>query len=268
MSIPASDSTISKIRGLLKKAEGLIRLGDENSQREADALNEKAAELIGKYGVNQALLAAQGKVEDPIVARFVAIPEGYAVDLRSLIYNITVALGGQMVYLKRRKSGTVQSYTYTAHIFAHQSTFDRIVFLFDLLQNQMLVGAASAQVPSWENARSFRKSWMSGFTAAIRDRLDRNEEKAVVERDKLAIEADSENPTVNDLGLCNGMSMALVVVDRSRAVEDKFATAYPKGTVSRSYRRLAGSGRTQGYSAGRRANIGNAVGGGRTAIAH
>jgi hypothetical protein len=259
----ANDPMISKIRNLLKKAQSVA------GTPEADQYNEKAAELIAKYGVDQALLAAEGKIDDPIVSEHVAIADTYAVDLRTLIFNITTALGGQMVYLKRRRPGTAQSYTYTAHIFGHRSTLDRAIFLFDLIQGQMLTGAAIAQAPSWENVRSFRKSWMSGFTAAIRDRLSRNEEQAVVDFDNAkAIESDSDDLTLDRfLGESSGsMSMALVVLDRASAVEDRFRIAYPKSAVTKSYRSLRGSGRSKGYVAGQRANIGNSVGGGRKAL--
>jgi uncharacterized protein DUF2786 len=245
----ANDPMISKIRKLLQQAEGAARLGNTE---EANAFNEKATELITKYGVDQAKLAAEGQIDDPIASEHVAIPDTYAVDMRNLIFNITVALGGQMVYLKRRRPGTAQSYTYTAHIFGHRSTLDRVIFLFDLLQSQMLVGASAAQVPAWENARSYRKSWMAGFAIAIRDRLSRNEQKAA---------AESNSPAIS-----SGIGMELVLLDRSKAVEASFSAAYPKGTVSKSYRTLRGSGRSHGYAAGQRANIGNAVGNNRKVL--
>lgn len=249
----ATDPKIETIRKILKKAEAAARLGTQEGQTEADRCNEMASKLIAKFGVDQALLAVEGKIDDPIVSERVAIPDNYAVDLRVLIFSIITALGGQMVYLKRRRPGTVRSYTYTAHIFGHRSTLDRTIFLFDLLQNQMLLGAAAAPVPYWENARSYRKSWMSGFTTAISERLSRNEKQAADESERPAIES--------------GVSMALVLVDRSKAVENMFVAAYPKNTVVKSYRTLSGSGHGQGYVAGHKANIGNAVGNGsRVAI--
>lgn len=245
----ATDPQIELIRKLLKQAESAAKVGN---QTEADSFNEKAAQLIAKWGVDQARLAAEEKIEDLIVSERIALPDTYTRDLRILLYGITTSLGAQMITNKIRRPDTVQSYTYTAHIFAHQSTFNRIVFLFDLLQSQMLLGAAAASVPTWENARSFRKSWMDGFSAAIRARLKRTEHEAAV---------DAEKPAI-----ASGASMEVVLFDRNKAVEDRFQLAYPKGTIVKSYRILNGSGRSQGYAAGKRADLGNGVGGSRTAL--
>lgn len=243
MSNFATDPKIELIRKLLKQAEGAARLGH---QAEADAFNERAVELIAKYGVDQALLAAEGKIEDPILSRHIAIAEDFALDRRALMFAIVRGLNCKAVYNARLRPGTTKSYTYTMHVFAHQSDMERIIFLFDLLQPQMLVGAAAAQVPSWENARSYRKSWMSGFSAAIEDRLSKNEKKA--------IDAASTGTDI-------------VLFNRSSAVVARFEVAYPSKSLTKSYRRLSGSGRANGYAAGQRANIGNTVGGSRTAIA-
>lgn len=239
----ANDDQIKLIRKLLQRAEGAAKLGN---QAEADTYNEKAAELIAKYGVDQALLAAEGKIEDPILSRHVTLDDDWTADRRGLIFAIVRALKAKAVYNQKLKPGTYQSYTTIVHVFAHQSDLERILFLYELLAPQMIVGAAAARAPYGENARSYRKSWMNGFTAAIQDRLDRSEKKAATEA---------------------GTGTDLVLFDRSTAVEQRFNDTYAPKSIRKTTRTLRGTGRASGYSAGSRANIGNTVGGGRTAIA-
>jgi hypothetical protein len=232
----ATDPQIATIRKLLKKAEGAAKLGQ---QVEADVYNEKASELIAKYGIDQALLAASGEKQDKIISKRIQLSDIYTMDKRVLFNSIVKGLGAQVVFLRSHRSGTSRSYSQTAYVFAYESDMERIEFLFEMLQPQMLFGAVAAEVPNWENPRSFRKSWMAGFSAAIRDRLSRNEKKAAA---------------------AAGAGTDIVLYDRSKAVEDVYTLANLKTrTVTRS---LNGTGRSQGYSAGTRANLGSAVGNG------
>jgi len=226
-----NDQMLNKVRALLMKAQSAAEIGNTE---EANAYNEKAAELITKYRVDQAKLADAGEVQDKLTSKKITIPENYAMDKRVLLACITLALGGKMVVLSNRRSGTHQSYTYTAHIFAYESDLERIEFLFDLLSNQMVLGAASAEVMPWENKRSFRKSWMAGFANAIYHRLQRNTKQAVA---------------------AAGTGTDLVLRNRNADVERMHDQAYPslgKATP----RNLSGSGRDQGYAAGMRASLG------------
>lgn len=246
MSDFANDPTIRRVRALLKKAESLAKMGDLNSDTEAEACNEMAAKLIAKYGIDQALLAERGEIKDVIINKLIELTGDYIIDKRVLLNNIVKALGAQAIFLRARRPGTVQSYKLTAHVFAYETDMDRIEFLFDLLQPQMFLGAVAAQVPYGENARSFRKSWMSGFVSAIAGRLKRTHKEAAAEA---------------------GVGTDLVLFDRSSAVELEYNLIHdPKSVVMAGARRLSGSGRSQGYAAGRRANIGNTVGGGRKTL--
>ncbi|HEY6019075.1 MAG TPA: DUF2786 domain-containing protein [Candidatus Paceibacterota bacterium] len=242
MSNFATDPMIEKIRKILKKAESAARIGN---QEEADSANEMAAKLIAKYGVDQALLASKGEVQDVLSTLYIELTGNFVADKRTLLFSITEGLGAKSIFIKRRRPGTVQSYSYIAHIFAFESDLRRIEFLYDMLVNQMLVGAAVAKVPTYESARSYRKSWMYGFADAIRNRLQRNETKAAVEA---------------------GAGTDLVLFDRKTAVEARFEFAYPSKDRVSLTRRLSGSGRSDGYAEGQRANLGNNVGGSRRAL--
>lgn len=237
----SNDPTIRRIRGLLNQAKSAASLGNQD---EANAFNEKASALIAKYGVDQANLADKGQISDPIITKMFSIPTNYAMDQRVLLSWIVRALGCKSAVLRQPRPGTWQSYTYSVHVFAHQSDMDRIGFLFELLAPQMILGAASARCPSWENARSFRKSWMQGFASAIYNRLQRTQKEAV-----------AEASTGTDL----------VLLKRDKAVEVKFTQSYP--SLRSVPRTLQGSGREQGYAAGQRANMGTSVTNGSRAAA-
>lgn len=241
-----NDPQIRRISALLKKAESLVRMGDENSQREADACNEMAAKLISKHNIDQAMLAAKGEIEDAIISKYIRMSDGYTIDKKVLLNSIIKALKAQVVFIKTRRPGTEQSYKYVAHVFAYERDLERIEFLFEMLQPQMLLGAAAAQAPYWENKRSFRKSWMLGFSAAIKERLQRTQTEATAEA---------------------GAGTDLVLFDRSQAVKQSFDIAHPPKGISRTPRSLQGSGLSQGYVAGQKASFGdNQLGNSRRAL--
>lgn len=241
MSDFTNDPKISVIKALLKQAESAAKLGN---QAEADTYNEKASALIAKYGVDQALLAEKGQIKDALISRRITIPDNYAMDKRVLLHRIVIALGAKVIFLTIKKPGTAQSYSYVGHVFAFESDMERIQFLFDLLSTQMVLGAAAANVPLWENARSYRKSWMLGFADAINARLKRHVKQASTD---------------------SGTGTDLVLFNRSSAVEKAYKTAYPKTHTSG--RSLQGTGRSDGYAAGQRASLGtNNIGGSRVAL--
>lgn len=230
-----NDPQITLIRKLLKKAEGAARLGTPAGDIEANLFNEHAAVLIAKHGVDQALLAEKGEIQDAIISKMIPILGTYAMDRRVLLGHIILAFGAKAVIIPNHRVGTYQGKTYTIHVFAYESDMNRIEFLFEMLQPQMLLGAAAAYVPYYDNVRAFRKSWMSGFAAAVYNRLKRNETKAA---------ADA------------GVGTDLVLFNRSAAVERAHDEAYPK-LGAPTTRKLAGSGRSQGYAAGTRASLGD-----------
>lgn len=237
------DPKIELIRRLLAQAESAAKIGNE---AEAESFNNKATQLISKYGVDQALLAAKGEIQDAIISRYMRISDNYAMDKRSLLNAIVHGLGAQVIFVLSLRPGTAQSYSYTGHVFAYEGDLERIELLYDLLSSQMLFGAAAAQVPSWESARSYRKSWMSGFAEAIRLRLMRTEKEAATDA---------------------GVGTDLVLFDRNTAVKLEFDLAHDPKKTKFVGRHLGGSGREDGYKAGKQANMGNNLGGARKSLA-
>ncbi|HEU0240961.1 MAG TPA: DUF2786 domain-containing protein [Micromonosporaceae bacterium] len=226
-----SDAILDKVRKLLAKAED-----PACTPAEAEAFTAKAAELIAKYGVDSALLAAADPTVDPVGDLVVEVLAPYALDKCGLLAGVAAALRCQCV---RRQGWTGQHKTFAVHLFGHDSDLRRVELLFTSLLVQAGFALGAQVVPGWENVAAYRRSWFAGYTSAIVARLRAAEDRAAAtaERD------------------VRGRSVALVLADRGAEVSRRLADTYPRVRTA-GPRRLAGSGARHGYEAGRRADIG------------
>ncbi len=227
-----TDVMLDKVRKLLAKAED-----PGCTPAEAAALNDKAAELIAKYGVDRALLAAAAPEADPVGDRNISIYAPYALDKASLLGVVAFALRCRSVRTKRR---TTVGFSYGMHLFGCASDLERTELLYTSLLVQASYGLAATFVPVDEPVAAFRRSWIAGFTQAVGIRLREAEQRATAAADH-----------------GGGPSMELVLADRSGRVDTRVSEVYPRlGTAPP--RRLAGGGRGHGYAAGQRADLGGA----------
>jgi hypothetical protein len=216
------DGLLARVRKLLAKAED-----PACTPAEAEAFTAKATELIAKYGVDQAMLAAGDPAADPVGDRVVPLDPPYALDKAGLLASVAVPLRCRVV---RRTRDGVQ-----VHLFGHAADLERVELLFTSLLVQAAHGLAAVPVPAEEHPAAFRRSWLAGFAHAIGARLWESEKSAVAE----------------------APGAELVLVRRTDLVDRRLSEAYPKlRTASR--RRLAGGGLEQGYAAGRDADLGGA----------
>lgn len=234
-----TDAVLDKVRKLLAKAED-----PGCTPAEAAALNDKAAELIAKYGVDRARLAANAPEADPVGDRTISVYPPYALDKAGLLGTVAYSLRCRSVRSQRRTSvGQV----YGMHLFGCASDLERTELLFTSLLVQASYGLAAAHVPVDESVAAFRRSWLVGFTQAVGKRL---------------LEAERRAAATDDAG--DGPSMALVLADRGDRVDRRVTEFYPRlGRAAP--RRLMGSGRRSGYAAGERADLGGARLGRRSA---
>jgi hypothetical protein len=228
-----TDTMLEKVRKLLAKAED-----PGCTPEEAAALNDKAAELIAKYGVDRALLAAASPEVDPVGDRVVSIFAPYALDKSGLLATVAGALRCRSV---RRKEWAGGAYSYTMHLFGFASDLERTELLYTSLLVQASLGIAATHVPDWESPAAFRRSWIVGFTYAVGKRLTEAERRASAEATAAATSG--------------GPSVALVLADRGHRVDRRVEEAYPRLRAS-APRRLQGSGLEGGYAAGQRADLG------------
>jgi hypothetical protein len=223
-----SDAMLGKVRKLLAKAED-----PACTPAESAAFTAKATELIARYGVDRALLAARDPTSDPVGDRVIDIEAPYALDKAGLLAAVADPLRCRCV---RRREGN----GFSLHLFGFASDLARVEMLFTSLLVQAAHGLAGTPVPPGAHPAAFRRSWLAGFAQVVGGRLRAAEAGAVA-----ASEAAGQP------------SVALVLADRSDRVQRRVVEAYPRLRAA-STRRLAGGGYSSGAAAGQRADLGGA----------
>ena len=229
MNTEASNRLLDRVRKLLAKAE------DESvTPPEAQALTAKAAELMAKYGIDRALLAADRPETDQPSSRMLDIDNPWARVKAHLLCGLGSALRCQCILLTTARPGT------RIHIFGYASDIERTDVLYTSVLIQMWHGLAGAQVPAWSgSSRAWRRSWMLGFATAVVSRVRAAEHQA-------AREATSPGP--------DGSRTAIVLHDRSELIRREAERAYPLTRTARVT--YSGTGYRDGYAEGQRADIG------------
>ncbi|MEU4779693.1 DUF2786 domain-containing protein [Micromonospora sp. NPDC023633] len=218
-----SDAMLSKVRKLLAQAED-----PACTPAESAAFTAKATELIARYGVDRALLAARDPATDPVGDRVVEVVAPYARDKAGLLAAVADPLRCRCV---RRQEGA----GFAMHLFGFASDLERVELLFTSLLVQAAHGLVGAEVPAGAHVAAFRRSWLAGFAQVIGMRLRAAEAGAVAE--------------------AGAPSVALVLADRSDRVRHRVAEVYPRLRTA-APRRLAGGGFGSGAEAGHRADLG------------
>ena len=230
MNSETPDALLDRVRKLLVKAEA-----DGVTQAEAQALTAKAAELMAKYGIDRALLAAVRPETDRPADRVIDIGNPWARVQAHLLCGLASALRCQCVILPRTGPGS------RIHMFGFASDIERTDVLYTSLLLQMWQGLSAVAPPAWSRSpRAWRRSWLLGFTTAV------------VARVRAAEQAAAARAAHAPAG--NGATAALVLADRTEIIERTLRRAYP---VTRSSRvTYSGSGYGTGYTQGQRADIG------------
>ncbi len=222
---------LDRVRKLLAKAEA-----DGVTPQEAQALTAKAAELMARYGIDRALLAADRPETDRPANRIVDIDNPWGREKAHLLCGLAGALRCQCVLLTGRRPGS------RVHVFGFASDIERTDLLYTSLLVQMWHGLAAARVPGHSrNPRAWRRSWLLGFATAVIARVRDAELRA-------ARGAGAGRPGSSERA-------ALVLADRSAIVRRQVALAYPVTRMSKVT--YTGSGYGDGYAEGQRADIGS-----------
>jgi hypothetical protein len=223
---------LERVRKLLAKA------GDESvTPPEAQALTAKAAELMAKYGIDRALLAADQPETDQPADRIVTVENPWGRVKAHLLTGLATALRCQCVLLPARDGMRV-------HLFGYASDLERADLLYTSLLVQMWHGLVAAPVPEWASSpRAWRRSWLLGFASAVVARVRTAEETAASQA------AGGSRPA-------SASRTALVLADRSDVIRGHVGQAYPR--LRRSRISYSGSGYGTGYAQGQRADIGTA----------
>jgi hypothetical protein len=232
------DRMLERVRRLLAKAEGAA------NDAERDAYNAKAAELIARYGIEEALLAADRHEQQQPGDRVVDLHPPYARDKGSLLAAVATPLRVRVV-LRSSRGIREASPRLSMHLFGMEADLERVDVLFTSLLVQAAHGLAVARPDDpYESVAAYRRSWMIGFAAVIQRRL--SEAGAAV-----TAEADATRGSNGR----DGVSASLVLADRSQLVDAAVSQAYPRLRTARG-RSLSGSGSGDGAAAARRADLG------------
>jgi len=226
----APGALLDRVRKLLVKAEA-----DGVTPAEAQALTAKAAELMAKYGIDRALLAAARPETDRPADRVIDVGNPWARVRAHLLCGLASALRCQCVILPRTGPGS------RIHVFGFASDIERTDVLYTSLLLQMWHGLSAASPPGWaQSPRAWRRSWLLGFATAV------------VARVRSAEEAAAARAAAVPAG--NGSTAALVLADRTEIIERALRQAYP--VTRRSRVTYSGTGYRHGYAEGQRADIG------------
>ncbi len=139
MSSEVADPLLARVRKLLAKAEDA-----GVTPAEAQALTAKAAELMAKYGIDRALLAARRPETDRPADRVIDVDNPWARVQAHLLCGLASALRCQCVILPRTGPGS------RIHVFGYSSDIERTDVLYTSLLVQMWQGLAVAQMPELE----------------------------------------------------------------------------------------------------------------------
>jgi hypothetical protein len=226
----ASSRLLDRVRKLLAKAE------DESvTPPEAQALTAKAAELMAKYGIDRALLAADRPETDRPSNRLLDIDNPWARVKAHLLCGLGSALRCQCIMVATTRPGA------RIHVFGYASDIERTDLLYTSVLIQMWHGLAGAQVPAWSrNPRAWRRSWLLGFATAVISRVRAAEHAAACQ---------AAGP--DDAG---SSRTALVLADRALVIRGEAERAYPLTRTARVT--YSGTGYRDGYAQGQRADIG------------
>ena len=225
-----SSALLDRVRKLLAKAEA-----EGVTPPEAEALTAKAAELMARYGIDRARLAATRPDTDRPGSRIIDIGNPWAQVRAHLLAGLAGAMRCQCVLLNTSRPGA------RIHIFGYASDLERVDILYTSLLLQMARGLTVALVPvGVRSPRAWRRSWLLGFVTAVITRVRSAEDRAA---------ANAEGETHS------GPSTALVLADRAVVIRRQLEQEYP--VTRRTRVTYSGRGYSDGYAQGQRADIGN-----------
>lgn len=227
----APANLLERVRKLLAKAE------DESvTPPEAQALTAKAAELMAKYGIDRALLAQTRPDSDLPADKMIEVPNPWGRVKSHLLCGIAAAMRCQAI-MHTGQPGMVK-----IHLFGYTSDLERVDLLYTSLLVQMWHGMVAAEVPEWTSSpKAWRRSWLLGFGTGVIAKVREAETAA-----ETAARADTVTP--------GSTGVALVLADRRAVIGQNVKSAYPRTRSARVT--YSGSGYSDGYANGQRADIG------------
>jgi hypothetical protein len=173
---PADERMLSRIRALLAKAEST------EFPEEAEALSARAQELMAKYSIDHALLAAQAGSKEEPGGRRIAVDNPYEAPKATLLNTVAEANRCRAVWSKDVGLVTVVGFP---------ADLDAVELLFTSLLVQanaaMIRAGGKKDEHGRSRTRSFRQSFLISYAIRIGERLaeaaGHAEQEAVAEQE-------------------------------------------------------------------------------------
>jgi Protein of unknown function (DUF2786) len=204
----ADERMLSRIRALLAKAEAT------EYAEEAEALSGRAQELMAKYSIDQALLAADSGRADQPAGRRIAVDNPYEGPKTSLLQAVALANRCRVIWSKDVGLTTVVGF---------EADLDAVEVLFTSLlvqANSAMLRAGSRQdAYGRSTTRAFRQSFLVSYAIRIGERLAEATEHATEEaaaEQKAAAGAAAATDSVRG----TGTALVPFLAARRQAVDD------------------------------------------------
>lgn len=223
---PPSDALLRRVRALLAKAEST------DFPAEAENLIAKAQELMTRHAIDEAILRSGRSAAEPIDSQAVIVESPYAGPKSALLGTVASTNRCRMVI------HTVVQGTRRCVLVGHRSDISATKLMFTALSLHATREMLSAEVPPWDSPRRFRHAFLLAFALRIGERLRAADEAA---------RSDVEHQV--------GASVALVLADRSHAVDRAYEARFPKTRPVR-VQASSGAGLRSGRDAANRASLG------------
>jgi hypothetical protein len=204
----ADERMLSRIRALLAKAEAT------EYAEEAEALSARAQELMAKYSIDQALLAAESGRKDAPAGRRIAVDNPYEAPKTSLLQAVATANRCRVVWSKEVGLATVVGF---------EADLDAVELLFTSLLVQasaaMLHAGSRQDAYGRSRTRAFRQSFLVSYAIRIGERLSQAAEHATREAAAEQDAAAAGQPAGAVAG-AGGTALVPFLAARRQAVDD------------------------------------------------
>jgi hypothetical protein len=226
-----TETILRRIRGLLDQAEGTPY------PDEAEAFAAKAAELMARHHVDQAMLERASTDRHTVTELDIDLGRGQYVRARLMLLGVVADAFGCRLLSSSTHDGRV------GHVIGHRADAESVSMLYTSLLLQATRAAQAEPGPRGHRQVSFRRGFLMGFAQRVGDRLAAQMAAAV---------RDTESSTVEP----GHPSVALVLADRRHAVDGWIDQKYGKLGRLGPAAPVSALGVDRGTAAGERADLG------------
>ncbi|HZA71476.1 MAG TPA: DUF2786 domain-containing protein [Propionibacteriaceae bacterium] len=241
----------------LRQIRRLLDVAEHASTGEAERENAmaRAMAMMAEHGVTEMMANAYGRKQvDEVIHVQIKVSNPYGRAKAYLASWIGRAMGCRSVL------HTYGREYVSVSLVGFRSDAERAELLYTSLLLQMINGVKNVR-PDWYDdtpTATYRANWMQGFGEMVHHRIHEAERAA---RAKFDTEHKAEQKA------SGAQSTAMVLVGRDELVKAKHAELFPRLDKVRASSRSSDSGRKDGQTAGRQADIGGtALTGGRKAL--